>query len=128
MQKYLTAIYLEFAHSCACFVSFHLRLFYYFFFFSFRFIACMENCYLCRPSWARELRAHTNAYITITQESQLSTWRRSAMQTTKLNKKRRQENAYGTRIQRQLEIQIHRARDRHRIRDGAEQSQSQSYR
>lgn len=30
----------------------------------------MENCYLCRPSWARELRAHTNAYITITQESQ----------------------------------------------------------
>lgn len=35
MQKYLTAIYLEFAHSCACFVSFHLRLFYYFFFFLF---------------------------------------------------------------------------------------------
>lgn len=29
----------------------------------FHFIACMENCYLCRPSCG-----HTNAYITITQE------------------------------------------------------------
>lgn len=43
MQKYLTAIYLGFAHSCACFVSFHLRLFYYFFFFFFISFYCMHG-------------------------------------------------------------------------------------
>lgn len=57
MQKYLTAIYLEYAHSCACFVSFHLSFF--FSFLCFIIFHCMHGKLL--PLQAK-LRAHKRIY------------------------------------------------------------------